>query len=313
MKVLVTGSNGLYGNGTVRALLEREVEVISLDTAPRPWYMDDLADKVTFIRGDLMNPTNLLRVCKEEKVDRIVHMPALQSAPCEENPWACCYLNIMGTVMALDVARILGLQRVVCAGSVAAAGNVSGVFTEDVPREPTSIYGMTKLAVEHLVENYARSHGVDGLVLRPTWGYGIGPRTAGGLPLLNMIVSALQGEVVKVEDTGRKLELMYYKDGGRAFAMATLADTPPHRVFNLGNGGHQLPLPEVVDIVKEAIPGSQFEIEFTGPVRPPATVQTATDITRIRQELGWTPEYPPQRGIPKHVAWIREHYLPRLT
>ena len=36
--------------------------------------------------------------------------------------------------MALDAARILGLDRVVCAGSTAAAGNVTGTFTEDVPQ-----------------------------------------------------------------------------------------------------------------------------------------------------------------------------------
>ncbi len=190
MKVLVDGGNGLYGNGTVRALLERGVEVVSFDLAPRPWYMDDLADKVKFIRGDLMNPTDLLRVCRKEKVDRIVHLAGFMTAACQGNPWAGCYLNIMGTVMALDAARILGLERVVCAGSTAAVGNVSGVFTEDVPREPLSIYGLTKLAVEHLVENYARSHGVDGLVLRPTLGYGPGRWIS---PPFTLVVPALRG------------------------------------------------------------------------------------------------------------------------
>lgn len=309
MKTIVVGGNGMFGNGTIRALLERDVQVVSFDLAPRPWYMDDLADRVKFIRGDLLSPTDLLRVCKSENVDRIIHLAGYMTAACQDNPWAGCNLNIMGTVMVLDVARILGLKRVVCAGSTAAAGNVSGVFTEDLPREPISIYGLTKLAVEHLVENYARSHGVDGLVLRPTLGYGPG---RWHWPPFDLVVPALRGEVVKIKDTGWTLDLLYYKDCGRAFATAALAESPPHRVFNLGNGiGRRLPLPEVVELVKAAIPGSRFEVEFTGQMGDTSTSQPATDVTRIGQELGWIPQYPPDKGIPDYVAWMKEHYLPR--
>jgi nucleoside-diphosphate-sugar epimerase len=286
------------------------MEVVSFDVTPRPWYMDDLVEKVQFIQGDLMQPTELLRVCKEEKVDRIVHFAALQRAECQEDPWAGCHLNIMGTVMVLDVARILGLQRVVCASSGSPAGNVSGEFTEEVPREPTCVYGLTKLMVEHLVEQYARTHGVDALTLRPAIGYGIGPRQW-ALPLFNMIVSALRGEPVAVVDTGQKIEIMYYRDGGRAFAMAALAETPPHRLFNLGIG-RVLSRPEIVDILREAIPGSQFEV-VSGPLPPLLDLREPRDITRARKELGWVPEYQPERGIPAHVTWIRERYLPRVS
>ena len=50
MKVLISGGNGLYGNGTARALLEMGAEVISFDLMPRPWYMDDLVDKIKFVQ-----------------------------------------------------------------------------------------------------------------------------------------------------------------------------------------------------------------------------------------------------------------------
>lgn len=312
MKVLVTGGNGLYGHGTVRALLEQGAEVISFDIAPRPWYMNDLASEVQFIRGDVTQPTDLLRACKTERVERLVHLAALQGLRCEENPWACYHLNTMGTVIVLDTARVLGLERVVCASSGAAVGHVSGRFDEKAEREPISQYGASKLAVEHLVEQYARTHGLDVLALRPARGYGIGPRVW-SLPVLNLAIPALQGQVVKVTDTGRKLELLYYLDCGRAFALAALADDmPAHQLFNLGNGGYTLPMPEIVDIVKEAIPGSQFEF-VPGQMWPGATIQTVRDISRIREELGWEPEYSPQTGIPKHVAWLKEHYLPRLS
>jgi UDP-glucose 4-epimerase len=202
------------------------------------------------------------------------------------------------------------LKRVVCAGSTAAAGNVTGSFTEEVPRDPISIYGMTKLAVEHLVDNYARSHGVDGLVLRPTLGYGPGRWIS---PPFTLVVPAVQGKPLEVKDDGWTMDLLYYKDAGNAFATAALADTPPHRVFNLGNGtGHRLTMPELVALLGEIIPGSQFEIESTGKMGATSTSQPATDVTRIGMELGWQPEYPPERGLADYVAWMREHYLPRL-
>jgi UDP-glucose 4-epimerase len=310
MKVLVTGGNGLFGHGVVRSLLDRGVDVVSFDIAPRPWYMDDLAEAMQFVRGDLMHPTDLLRVCKEENVDRIVNMAALQGRPCEENPWACYHLNTMGTVMALEVGRILDLERVVCASSGAAAGHVSGRFDEETEREPISQYGASKLAVEHLVEQYARTHGVNGIALRPARGYGIGPRI-GSLPILNLAVPALRGETVKVVDTGRKLELLYYRDCGQAFAMAVLADdTPRHRLFNLGNGGHALSMPEIVEIIKETIPDGEFEF-VAGEMGPTATRQSVRAITRIAEEIGWVPEHTPYTGIPKQIAWLKEHYLPR--
>jgi nucleoside-diphosphate-sugar epimerase len=310
MVVLVTGGNGLYGHGTIRALLDQGVEVVSFDISPRAWYMDDLEHRVRFVQGDLMAPTELLSVCRQEGVDRIVHFAAFQRAECQENPWVGSYLNIMGTIMVLDVARILGLERVVCASSGSPAGNVSGKFSETVRREPTCVYGMTKLMVEHLVEQYARTHGVDGLTLRPAIGYGIGPRLW-ALPFFEMIVSALRGETVTVTDTGQKIEIMYYRDGGRAFAMAALAETPPHRLFNLGIG-RVLSRPEIADILREAIPGSRLEL-VTGSLPPLLDLREPRDITRAREELGWVPEYQPEQGIPEHVAWIREHYLPRFN
>jgi UDP-glucose 4-epimerase len=310
MKVLISGGNGLYGNGTARALLEMGAEVISFDLMPRPWYMDDLADKIKFVQGDLLSPTQLLGVCTEEGVDTIVHLAGFMTARCQNDPWGGCNLNIMGTVMALEAARILGMKRVVCAGSTAAAGNVTGSFTETVPRDPISIYGLTKLAVEHLVDNYARSHGVDGLVLRPTLGYGPGRWIS---PPFTLVVPALQGKALQLKDDGWTMDLLYYKDAGSSFATAALADSPPHRVFNLGNGtGHRLTMPELAAMLEEIIPGSRFEVEFTGRKGGTSTTQPATNVTRIGEELGWYPEYPPEKGLPDYVEWVKTAYLPRL-
>jgi nucleoside-diphosphate-sugar epimerase len=128
-----------------------------------------------------------------------------------------------------------------------------------------------------------------------------------------LVVPALQGKALQLKDDGWTMDLLYYKDAGGAFATAALADTPPHRVFNLGNGtGHRLTMPELTSLLEQIIPGSQFEVEFTGKMGGTSTSQPATDVTRIGNELGWHPKYPPEKGLPDYVEWVRENYLPRF-
>jgi nucleoside-diphosphate-sugar epimerase len=98
---------------------------------------------------------------------------------------------------------------------------------------------------------------------------------------------------------------IYVKDAARAIVMLALAPKLAHAAYNVGGG--RLPLyDEFVAAIRHAVPECEIEL----PVRPASTPPGAMDgrwmtIDRIRQELGFMPEYDPQSAIADYAAWLR--------
>ena len=102
---------------------------IVYDVVPPPSLMTDLVDKVKFVSGSVMHPTELIRACQEMDIERIVHLPSLKMVDSQRNPLAAYELNVKGTLNVLEAASILNIERVVCASSVAVYGADAPPFT----------------------------------------------------------------------------------------------------------------------------------------------------------------------------------------
>ncbi len=92
-----------------------------------------------------------------------MHLAAILSALGEQNPALCWKVNMNGLHNVLEVARDAELRQVFCPSSIA-------VFGPKTPRdntpqetilEPTTMYGVTKVAGELLCDYYVRRFGVD--------------------------------------------------------------------------------------------------------------------------------------------------------
>ena len=158
-------------------------------------------------------------------------------------------MNVLGTLNVFDVARDLGLERVVVTSSKAVYGALRGDFasptfkpvTEDYVGQTSNIYGATKKALEDAAFHYRRLFGLDIITLRlgSTFGPGKGrPGAHVGYPGLKsrIVDAALAGEPFEVPWAEVRDDIVYNRDVAKGAVLACFAPRTEHWQFNIGTG-----------------------------------------------------------------------------
>ena len=100
------------------------------------------------------------------------------------------------------------------------------------------------------------------------------------------------------------MDLCYVKDCGRAIALLMTAERLNHRIYNVSSG-RLVPYSEVVAAINAAVAGANITLpEGRNPDRPP---DNHMDITRLREDTGFRPEYDVERAVADYVDWLRRH------
>ena len=158
-RFLVTGALGQIGSELTPELREiyGKENVIASDLRLHS------TDEGPFELLDITDRKRLEEIVKEYDVEAIIHLAAILSASGELNPQLAWHVNMSGLFNVLEVARIHSLKQVFNPSSIAVFG--SGTPKDFTPQEtmmnPTTIYGITKLAGEFLGNYYYTKFGVD--------------------------------------------------------------------------------------------------------------------------------------------------------
>lgn len=320
---LVTGA-GLMGCLTARALADRGGRVMLLDRNPQHEAIADIAGgpNVTVVAGDVTDLPSLRVLVQAHGVQGIVHTAALLSTAIRRSPLDGVRVNAMGTANVLEVARELGLQRVVIASSATVGypsfGEFAGAaFPEDFPlrslaHRPMSIYAATKCFSEHLGLLYRDLHGVEVVALRYAAVIGAwrGPETSvPGRLLSTLFVAARRGEVAVIDDpllTWRGgEEFVDARDCATANVTALEAASPAQGVYNVGSGvAHTFD--DVVAAVRALHPDLRvrMDVEPSGGFAGFVHVRPApSDIAAAARELGWSPRHRLCDSVCHYAPW----------
>ena len=122
MAKLITGGTGFIGAELGRMLLDRREEVVLFDIAPNSERVKGIGDKVTLVLGNLANYSEVFNVVKDYPTEGIYHLGGMLSSPSNVNPWASFQSNVCGTFNLLEAARLLNVEKVVFASSIATYG-----------------------------------------------------------------------------------------------------------------------------------------------------------------------------------------------
>ena len=152
MAVLVVGGAGYIGSHTARALRRSGYDVVVYDNLSTGFRR--LADGFELVEGDLADPQKLNLVLK--RVDAVLHFAAhAYVGESVENPRKYFRNNVEGGLNLLNCAIDAGIRRLVFSSTCAVYGIPARVpITEDMPRQPVSPYGTSKLFFEHALEAY---------------------------------------------------------------------------------------------------------------------------------------------------------------
>ena len=161
-RILTTGAAGQIGSELARALRARygDANVVVTDLF-RP--KGELAEAGPFELLDVTDAGSLDAVLGKHRIDTVYHLAALLSATGEKNPQKAWHVNMAGLYNVLEAARARSLVRVYSPSSIAAFGPATPrVMTpQDTILSPTTMYGVTKVAGEHLCDYYVQKYGLD--------------------------------------------------------------------------------------------------------------------------------------------------------
>ena len=308
MTVLITGGLGFIGLSTARRLLDAgEQVVLTQYRVPRmPDFIKDELGKRAFVEQlDVTDDDKLEEIGKRYKITGIVHLatPGLGAL----SPADDYRVNMVGLLNILEAARVWEVKRLGLASSVAVYGGMSeGPFREEMNLRPFGSYPVEvyKKAHEIIASHYGQRAGLDVVMLRIGEIYGPIYHSMRNLPS-RLVHAAVKGEAPEMrgdvfeED---EADLCYVKDCAQGIALLQLADKLPNRVYNIGLG-RATTHKELADAIRRVIPGAQLPLKpGHGPGHRPDAYM---DISRIKQDVGYSPEWPADKAIADYIAWLR--------
>ncbi len=319
MTVLVTGAAGFIGYHVSEALLARGVAVTGVDNL-NDYYdvrlkdarLERLAKRAgfRFLKLDFAEREPMLGLANED-FSHIVHLGAQPGVRYSlVNPFAYITANVMGHVVVLELARKLKhLKNVVYASSSSVyGGNTKLPFAVgDAVETPQSLYAATKRSDELISHTYAHLYGIPQVGLRFFTVYG--PWGRPDMAPILFTRAMLAGEPIRVFNDGEMWRDFTYIDdivsGVLAAMEAPPNNTPPHKVYNLGNNKSEK-LTDFIATLERSL-NVKAEMKFE-PMQPGDVVSTYADIEETKRVLGFAPTTPMSAGVPKFVQWYREFY-----
>lgn len=300
MKLLVTGGAGYIGSIVAQQLLADGHEVVVLDSLARG-HREAVPSGARLIECDLLE-AEALRDAVAEGFDGALHFAAYALvAESVARPELYYRNNVVGSLNLLDALRSAGVGRLVFSSTCAVYGEPEVVpMDEQTPTRPVNSYGASKLAVDGMIADECRAHGLGAVSLRYFNVAGasgcLGEDHEPETHLIPNVLRAAQGlqPAVKIFGTDYPTpdgtavrDYIHVEDLARAHVLALEAARPgEHRIFNLGSGdGYSVR--EVIDAVR-TVTGLDVPAEEAGrrPGDPPRLVAANA---KIRAELGWAP------------------------
>lgn len=297
--ILVTGAYGLIGHAVVALLRARGRVVLATDQLEaRP--ADAAFSALPLTVGGVETMAAFLRA---HEIATIVHAAGI-SGPmlARDQPHTVFTVNAGGTLDLCEAARRAGAPRIVLLSSAAVYGKTGHeMIHETAPLRSTDAYGASKICAEAIAQAYAAGHGVETVILRPSWVYG--PRRRTDCVIRTMIVDA---------SAGRPTHLTYGKSFPRQFihvddvaaAVASAIDSSglSGRAFNLADGTRPT-LDQVAEIIRSNM--SRAQIVLDDGDAPDDAHCGPLDLTAANAHLGWRPQISLEQGVRSYIEYLR--------
>ncbi len=292
MKCVITGGAGFIGSHLATYLLGLDHAVTVLDnySTGRPENLDHVRDRVKLVECDVGYWGEWSK--EFDGVDWVFHLAALADiVPSIQKPKEYFVANVDGTLNVLLASQTARVSRFIYTASSSSYG-VPDVFptpeTEKI--QPQYPYALTKHLGEELVLHWAQVYGLRALSLRFFNVYGPRSRTSGTYgAVFGVFLSQKLAEMpfTVVGDGSQTRDFTYVSDIVSALLAAAKSDRSS-RAYNVGSGATVS-----VNRIVELLGGETVYI----PKRPGEPDCTFADISRIKNELDWSPQISIEEGV----------------
>ncbi|HWJ85452.1 MAG TPA: dTDP-glucose 4,6-dehydratase [Cellulomonas sp.] len=309
MRVLVTGGAGFIGanfvHQTVRERPDVRVTVLdALTYAGDEASLADVADRITFVRGDVADAAVVDRLVAD--TDVVLHFAAeSHNDNSLSDPWPFVQTNVIGTFTLLEAVRKHGV-RYHHISTDEVYGDLElgdpAKFTDQTPYNPSSPYSSTKASSDLLVRAWVRSFGVQATISNCSNNYGPYQHVEKFIP--RQITNLIDGVRPKLYGTGQNVRDWIHVEDHNTAVWAIIERGQIGQTYLIGADG-EVDNKTVVETLLDLM-GQDADAYDLVSDRPGHDLRYAIDATRLRTELGWAPQYGSFRdGLAATVDWYR--------
>ena len=311
MRILVTGGAGFIGANFVHWTRQHrpEVEVVVLDALTYAADGSSLApvrDQIELVQGDIADAAVVDKLVGGS--DLVFHFAAeTHNDNSLSDPSPFVQTNVVGTFTLLEAVRRHGV-RLHHISTDEVYGDLElddpERFTEETPYNPSSPYSATKAGSDLLVRAWVRSFGVEATISNCSNNYGPYQHVEKFIP--RQITNVLDGIAPKLYGDGLNVRDWIHVDDHNAAVWTIAEKGRSGETYLIGADGEQTNRDVVSAVLRElGKPEDAFELvrDRAGHDR-----RYAIDSSKLRTELGWTPQYADfASGLAATVAWYRDN------
>ena len=317
--ILVVGGAGYIGSHAVLALKAAGYQIVIFDNLE--YGHKELVDRVLDVElvvGDTRDTKALEQLFATHDIDAVMHFAAyIAVGESVTDPQMYYSNNVTGTLNLLAAMRQAKVDKFVFSSTCAVYGVPQFTpLVEDHPFAPISPYATSKLMVENILSDFDLAYGLKSVRFRYFNAAGADPDGRLGedhspeTHLIPLVLLTAMGKREHISVFGTDYptpdgtcirDYVHVQDLATAHVLGLkhLLTGGDSQIFNLGNG-NGFSVKEVIETARE-VTGKEISVVY-GDRRagdPPILVGSSD---RVRQVLGWNPEYPNIKDIISH-AW----------
>jgi UDP-glucose 4-epimerase len=304
MRALVTGATGFLGSHLVRRLRKEGANVaVLLRAGSSHRRLASMLDDLEVIPGDLSSIPQSAEPIRRFGPDTVFHLAwyGASSFRYQDDP-AQVFDNLGGSLELVRVSADAGCRCWIGMGSVLECGTYAIPHPENVKVTPKSLYGAAKYSTGLIGEHLCRIYGMRSIWFRLFWAYGPDDDPARMIPYL--ITTLLKKQRPSLTPGAQRWDYVYIDDVVEAlFQVAVNASA--QGTFNLGSGeAHTIRdvAIHIRDAIDSALPLGFGDLSY----RPDQIMHLQADISRLRDEIGWSPTVALTDGLMRTMEWYRD-------
>jgi CDP-glucose 4,6-dehydratase len=316
--ILVTGASGFTGTWLTRRLLNSGANVFTIlseEVRESPIIEDQVIDRITCIKGSILDFDLLARTVQDCGIDTVFHLAAVSvEGLAQADPRTSFDVNVRGTYHVLEACRVNAgrVTSVIVASSDKVYGDSPHLpYTEELPVQGMYPYDSSKSCADLIARCYFTSYGLPVAVARFANIYGGGDLNWSRL-IPNTIRRLLGHErpVIRSprDDLHYERDFLYVEDQVRAYLALMDAMSRPGihgQAFNFGMCT-RIPVPQVVSKIQKLMDAEDvepiYECSDHGEI-----IRQELSSEKAKKELGWVPAYALDEGLTETIAWYRRN------
>jgi len=306
MRVLITGGAGFIGSNFVKYILKEhpEYEIVVLDKltyAGRLENLEEVKDKIEFIRGDICNQEDIKKVGRCEIIVNFAAETHVDRSIIDAGTFV--KTDVYGTYNLLEYAKKNKVKLYIQISTDEIYGSrESGSFKEDDALIPSSPYSASKAGADLLCKAYWTTYKLPVIITRSSNNFGPYQYPEKLIPVL--ILNALRDKPLPIYGDGLNVrDWLYVLDNCRAIDLV-IQKGKVGEIYNIASGNERKNI-EIARFILKELNKPLSLISFVKD-RPGHDRRYSLDASKIKK-LGWKAALNFEEALKKTIKWYKEN------